>query len=217
MAVYATWRLSYDKLDASARSFLQICSLLHHEGISEQMFKQAALSPLRLAEFKLQNEVTQLLEQLGKHDSQWCSWEFLQVVKSLRSCSFIEYDDRNCMYSVHPLVQHWSGTTIGNQKKDMKICVLSIIGLSVPWTLNKEYIHQHTLLKHITNCMGSLNPKEIDPLVALHLALVFYEQGHWGNAEVLQMTVMEKRMQALGENHPDTLQSMGGLCGIYRN
>jgi hypothetical protein len=36
LAVYATWRPSYEKLDAPARSFLQICSMLHHEGISEE-------------------------------------------------------------------------------------------------------------------------------------------------------------------------------------
>ena len=68
-AVYATWRLSYDKLDAAAKSFLQICSVLHHEGISEQMFEKAALSQHQLEDSELQNEVTRLLALLGKHDS----------------------------------------------------------------------------------------------------------------------------------------------------
>jgi len=35
LAVYATWKLSYDKLGSSARILLQICSLMHHEGITE--------------------------------------------------------------------------------------------------------------------------------------------------------------------------------------
>jgi len=53
LAVYSTWRLSYDKLDVSARLFLQICSLLHHEGILEEMFERAALSQLNLEDSKL--------------------------------------------------------------------------------------------------------------------------------------------------------------------
>ena len=73
-AVYATWRLSYDKLNVSARSFLQICSMLHHEGISEEMFEKAALSQFHLEDSELQKEVTQLLNLLGKHDSSWSSW-----------------------------------------------------------------------------------------------------------------------------------------------
>ena len=35
LAVYATWKLSYDKLGLSAKMLLQICSLLHHEGVGK--------------------------------------------------------------------------------------------------------------------------------------------------------------------------------------
>jgi len=64
LAVYSTWRLSYDKLDESARIFLQVCSCLHHEGISEEMFEKAALSQHNLEDSELQDEVTELLNQL---------------------------------------------------------------------------------------------------------------------------------------------------------
>ena len=130
--------LSYDKLSASARSLLQICSMLHHEGISEEMFKNAASSQCQLEDSELQNEVTQLLNLLGKHDSSWSSWDFLQVVKCLGSYSLIEYDYRNSTYSFHPLVQYWSGTTMGKNKHVMRKCVVSIIGLSISWTFKTE-------------------------------------------------------------------------------
>jgi hypothetical protein len=104
LAVYATWRLSYEKLDTSARSFLQICSILHHEGISEEIFGKSALTQDQLEDSELQNDVTELLNLLGKRDSRWSSWDFLRVVKQLGSYSLIEYDHRNCTYGVHPLV-----------------------------------------------------------------------------------------------------------------
>ena len=61
LAVYSTWKLSYDKLDQPARCFLQVCSLLHHEGILEEIFEKAALSQLNLEESELQDEATKLL------------------------------------------------------------------------------------------------------------------------------------------------------------
>jgi len=38
-AVYATWKLSYDKLGSPAKTLLQILTFLHHEGITEEIFK----------------------------------------------------------------------------------------------------------------------------------------------------------------------------------
>src|SRR6188768_2660835 len=67
-AVYSTWKLSYEKLNESARLFLQICSFLHHEGISEDMFKKAAMSQRQLEDSELQEEVSKLLNRLGKQD-----------------------------------------------------------------------------------------------------------------------------------------------------
>jgi hypothetical protein len=138
VSAYAAWKLIYDKLDASARSFLQICSMLYHEGISEQMFEKASLSQEQLEDPELQNKVTQLLNQLGKKDVHWSSWDFLQVVKCLGSYSLIKYDHSNGTYSVHPLVQHWSRTTMGQNRHFMQKCILSIIGLSVSLTFNAE-------------------------------------------------------------------------------
>ncbi|KAF9479446.1 FabD/lysophospholipase-like protein [Pholiota conissans] len=116
-AVYATWKLSYDKLDTSSKSFLQICSMLHHEGISEKMFERATLSKNQLEDSELQDTVNNLLSHLGKQKSasegeQWDSWSFQNIIKCLRSYSLIEYDNQNDTYSIHPLVQHWNGTTM---------------------------------------------------------------------------------------------------------
>src|SRR6188768_3148362 len=80
LAVYSTWRLSYDKLEPSAILLLQNFSFLHHEGISEEMFKKAALSQLDLNDSELQDNVVKLLNQLGKQDSSWSSWTFRKVI-----------------------------------------------------------------------------------------------------------------------------------------
>jgi hypothetical protein len=216
-AVYMTWRLSYDKLDISARSLLQICSMLHHEGISVQMFERAALSEIQLGDSELQNEVTQLLNQLGKRGSDW-SWDFRQVIKCLGSYSFIEYDHQNHTYSIHPLVQHWSGTTMEGNRQVMQKCVLSIIGLSISCTFKTEdYKYRCTLLQHISKSRAFCNPEEIDGFVWTHIGRVYAEQEHWKDAEAIAVMMVERGKQFLGDDHPDTLTSMGDLASTYRN
>ena len=191
--------------------------MLHHEGISEEMFENAALSVLELEDSELQKEVTQLLNQLGKRDSAWSSWNFQQVVNCLGAHSLIEYDRQNCTYSLHPLVQQWSGTTIDDENRHvMRKCVISIIGLSISWTFSEEdYRYRRTLLKHINNTTALLEPGILDPSIASHLALAYFEQGYWNRAERFQVVVKGKMKQLLGDSHPDTLGSMANLANTY--
>jgi hypothetical protein len=192
--------------------------MLHHVGISEQMFKKAALSQLQLKDSELQNEVAQLLNYLGKQDSGWSAWRFSQVIKDLDSYSLIEYNHQNRTYSIHPLVQHWGGTTMEENRHFMRKCVLSIIGLSISWMFNSEdYKYRRTLLQHISNSRSSLNPEEIPPSVLDRIALVYAEQGRWNEAETLEVAAMEKRKEVLGDDHPSTLESMGNLASTYWN
>jgi len=216
LAVYSTWRLSYEKLEGSARSLLQICSFLHHEGISEDMFEKAALSHRQLYDSELQNEVTKLLNQLGKQDSGWSSWTFKQITRHLGSYSLIEYDTQNHTYSIHPLVHHWSGTTMEGNRCDMQKLILAIIGLSVSRTFTDEdYKYRCTLLKHTVNSMSSFKPKDIELSIASRITRIYFEQGCWKEAEALEVTVMEKKKQMLGANHPDTLLSMANIAATY--
>ena len=182
------------------------------------MFEKAALSQLELEDSELQNKVTQLLNHLGKQNSGWSAWDFGQVVKRLGSHSLIEYDHQNRTYSIHPLVQCWSGTTMEENRHVVQKCVLTIIGLSISLMFNNEdYEYRRTLLQHISNSRASLNPEEITPSVLSRIALVYDEQGRWKEAETLEVVVMEKRKQVLGDDHPDTLTSMANLASTYRN
>ena len=44
-----------------------------------------------------------------------------------------------------------------------------------------------------------------------NLAVIYANQGRWEEAEALEIEVLEKRKQVLGEDHPDTLRSMENL------
>ena len=218
LAVYTTWKLSYGQLGSSARTLLQVCSMLHHEGIIEDIFEKASLSQGQLNDSNLQIQVTELLMHLGKQDSTWNSLVFQQVIGEIRSYSLLEFDCQNQSYSMHPLVQHWSISELGKDRYNMQKCILSIIGLSISWQFSSEdYKYRKRLLQHITYARGVVQPEEMGLSVAKNTALVYTEQGKWKEAEALQVVVMEKRKHLLGEEHPDTLTSMANLASTYWN
>ena len=217
LAVYATWKLSYDKLGPSAKALLQVCSHLHHEGIMEEIFKNASLSQMQLDDSNVQMQVAELLIHFGKQDSKWNSFLFQKIIGESMSYSLMEFDSQNQGYSMHPLVQHWSASLLGKNQHDKKKCVLSMIGLSILWRFNiEDHRYQQRLLQHITRSRGTVKAEEISYLIASNLALVYKEHGKWKEAEALQVVVMEKTKHGLGEEHPDTLTSMANLAGTYR-
>ena len=48
-----------------------------------------------------------------------------------------------------------------------------------------------------------------------NLASTYNEQGRWGEAEKLEVEVMEARKDKFGSDHPDTLRSMANLAFTY--
>jgi len=180
------------------------------------MFEKAALSQLDLEDSELQHEVTKLLNQLGKQGSSWSSWTFQKVIMRLGSHSVVEYDHQNHTYSIHPLVHHWSGTTIKENRHDMQKLILTIIGLSISLTYTVEdFEYRRTLLKHATNSIASLKPDDINPLIGMHIAQIYGDAGRLKEMEALEVMAMEKRKRELGDDHPDTLRSMESLANTY--
>jgi DNA repair protein RadC len=218
LAVYTTWKLSYERLGSSAKTLLQILSFLHHEGITEEIFKRASISSESMDELDLQIQVIKLLSEIGKQNSKWNSVVFQEIMGDIKSYSLVGFDDQNEFYSIHPLVQHWGAWTLGQQQNNIQICVLSIIGLSISSDVNNDdYKYQYSLLEHINSSISAFKLKDINALIATNIAKVYDQHGQWKKAEVLQVVVMEKRMYVLGDEHPDTLTSMGNLASTYWN
>ncbi|KAJ7032981.1 hypothetical protein C8F04DRAFT_1261320 [Mycena alexandri] len=217
-AVYTTWDLSYGKLSLAGQTLLQICSILHHEGISEDIFKKAATAPQDFNDSDVSKEVTLLLNQLGKRDEKWDSLAFREVMGELESYSLIERDRQAASYAIHPLVQHWSGAAMGTNKYTMQKCVLTIIALSITWSFEDEdYKYRRKLLLHVARSTHSVNPDQLSTVIANRIALVYGERGRWNDAESLQVMAMETSKCVLGEEHQDTLTSIANLASTYWN
>ncbi|KAJ6535455.1 hypothetical protein B0H19DRAFT_1383045 [Mycena capillaripes] len=134
----------------------------------------------------------------------------------LASYSLIELDRQNDSYSIHPLVQHWSGMTMGTNRRLMQKYVHTIIGLSISWGFKDEdHKYRRKVLQHAVKSTDSFKPEDINTFVATSLELVYWEGGFWKPAEALNMAMMETSKRVLGEEHPDTLMSIANLASTY--
>ncbi|KAJ7064227.1 P-loop containing nucleoside triphosphate hydrolase protein, partial [Mycena amicta] len=103
--VYTTWQISFDQLGPLAAQFLQLCSFIHFEGITEGIFQRASeyipgndpldptLDTLQSALYFLSN---------FKSESKWSSLAFGEMISDICDYSLMTF--QNDAYSIHPLV-----------------------------------------------------------------------------------------------------------------
>ncbi|KAJ7099176.1 hypothetical protein C8R44DRAFT_583924, partial [Mycena epipterygia] len=126
--VYTTWQISFDQLSQPAATFLQLCSLLHHQGISEQIFKSAAtykFRPSSPSKDELQMPLEYLSQFLGP-DGVWDSFCFMDMTNEVRAYSLINFHPQQKMFSMHPLVHDWTQSTLSN-KESYHHCMVAML------------------------------------------------------------------------------------------
>ncbi|KAJ7480568.1 hypothetical protein FB451DRAFT_1446408 [Mycena latifolia] len=207
--VYTTWQISFDQLSQPAAMLLQLCSFLHHGGISEQMFKNASL--YRFPAFgpskqELQIPVGFLSHFLGPSGA-WDSLCFWNVTNELQAYSLINFDAARNLASLALLPHVNSLLHIGVQ-----IDFIPQYGKILMRA--KKYKRAEQLL-----VQGVKKQREVlgdDHIVTLdmmdNLAVTYGKLGQYKLAEKLLITVLEKTRKHLGEGHPVTLVAMSHLA-----
>ncbi|KAJ7719826.1 hypothetical protein B0H16DRAFT_1432633 [Mycena metata] len=213
--VYTTWQISFDQLTLPAAMFLQLCSFLHYTGISEGIFRYASeyqFSSDGPSKEELAEPVEFLSHFLGP-DGEWDSLQFLDATNEVQSYSLISFDAEKKVFSIHPLVHSWSQGTVQNPEGYMST-MGSILGMAL-----SERPQWDVQLASLLLCPHIELAVKMDVELALvfraQYATIFWEGGRYKQATRLQEEVLEKQRQLLGENHPNTLQTMGNLAISY--
>ncbi|KAJ7726648.1 P-loop containing nucleoside triphosphate hydrolase protein, partial [Mycena metata] len=213
--VYTTWQISFDQLTLPAAMFLQHCSFLHYNGISEEIFRYASgyqFSSDGPSEEELE-EPLELLSHFLAPDGKWDSLQFLDATNEVQSYSLISFDPEKKVFSIHPLVHSWSQGTVQNPEGYMST-MGSILGMALSerprWDMQ---LASRLLCPHIE--LAVKMDVEIALVFRAQYATIFREGGRYQQATRLQEEVLEKQRQLLGENHPKTLQTMGDLANSY--
>ncbi|KAJ7921599.1 hypothetical protein B0H13DRAFT_2415382 [Mycena leptocephala] len=213
--VYTTWKMSFDKLTQPAVMFLQLCSFLHREGISEEIFSRAATyrfpswGPSKEELEKPLEFLSYLLTPTGE----WNPLTFLKLTNEIKAYSLISFDPERKLFSIHPLVHAWGRTIIPNPESQHSI-MGAILGMAISEIPEQDrQLASLRLLPHVESVL-QVN-REFSPDFRSEYGLVCDEAGRYTEAENLRMAVLVKQQQLLGDNHPDVIRAMGHLAETY--
>ncbi|KAJ7921628.1 P-loop containing nucleoside triphosphate hydrolase protein, partial [Mycena leptocephala] len=213
--VYTTWKMSFDKLTPPAAMFLQLCSFLHREGISEEIFRRAATYRFP-SSGPSQEELQKPLEFLSyllTPTGEWDPLSFLKLTNEIKAYSLISFDPAKKVFSIHPPIHAWNRTLMANPALYHSImgAILGMAVFEIP--VQDRQLASLRLLPHVESVL-QVN-RGFSPDFRSEYALVYNQAGKYTEAADLRMAVLEKRKQLLGEDHPDTLIAMANLAVTY--
>ncbi|KAJ7854236.1 hypothetical protein B0H13DRAFT_2579129 [Mycena leptocephala] len=213
--VYTTWQMSFDRLSPPAAMFLQLCSFLHRDGISEDIFSRAATYRFKQAipSREALQKPLQFLAQFTDPAGEWDTLCFLKVTNEIKAYSLMTFDPNRKMFSIHPLVHSWSQTTITDQQSYHSI-MAAIMGMSIHEIPNNHrQLTSLRLISHIDSLRHGNQPVVVD--FGVQYGVIYWDAGWYKEAKELEHAVLEQRKQVLGDDHPDTLWVMGNLASTY--
>ncbi|KAJ7879465.1 hypothetical protein B0H13DRAFT_1630707 [Mycena leptocephala] len=144
--VYTTWQISFEKLPPQAAQLLQLCSFLHHDGITEGIFEKASSYKVNLdglSQEVLRKPLEFLAAFLDSSASIWDSLKFTLVTQELGqySLSDLQASSRTITFSIHPLIHEWCRATI--KSAATQLCMHRLMGMALaPPEVNFAFQHQ---------------------------------------------------------------------------
>ncbi|KAF8182364.1 hypothetical protein K438DRAFT_1600837, partial [Mycena galopus ATCC 62051] len=116
LLVFTTWQISFNKLSQLAAMLLQLCSFLHWDGISEDIFSRASeynFPSWGPPKGGLQKALEFLSHFVGPN-GEWNTFDFVKVTNEIKAYSLINFNAEQKSFSIHPLVHGWSQTTVAD-------------------------------------------------------------------------------------------------------
>ncbi|KAJ7061240.1 P-loop containing nucleoside triphosphate hydrolase protein [Mycena amicta] len=211
-SVYTTWQISFDQLGPQAAQFLQLCSFIHFEGITEDIFQRASEytpgnEPLDPSVETLQ-PASDFLSSFRNAESNWNSLKFGEIMSDICDYSLMTWQEN--AYSIHPLVHEWAGMTITNQIDQTKM-IVALLGMATACSM--EVMQKIQLLLHVMVPMASV--KHGDVSTAVWFKQKPLNRGPWAALGKLEEQVLEKRTKLLGAEHPNTIDATAWLAVTF--
>ncbi|KAJ7446590.1 hypothetical protein FB451DRAFT_1055112, partial [Mycena latifolia] len=212
--VYTTWQISFDQLSDHAKTFLKLCSFLHYQGISEDIFKYATnykFEPCGPSKQELEMPLKVMTQFLACTGS-WDPLTFIDVTNELAAYSLINFDSEKKLLSIHPLLHEWTRTTLSNEAE--YLCMAAITGMSIAGFPEENIrLAFSWMLPHIDSLMRGSSDIILD--FRHEYANIYLRGGKPRKSAELEVLVLEKRRNLLGEDLPNTLEAMYWLAWAY--
>ncbi|KAJ6547811.1 hypothetical protein DFH09DRAFT_1281763 [Mycena vulgaris] len=213
--VYTTWKISFEQLSTPAATILQLCSFLHHNGISEEIFSRASLYnfPSNGPSREELHDPLEFLSRFSGPTGVWNTLQFMDVMNEITAYSLANFDPDAELYSIHPLVHDWSRSTLTNQQQ-YHYWMVAIVGMSISQIPKQDMqLASLKLLRHVDLLLHG--KMDISPDFRIDYGWLYYHAERLKDAEELDLAVLEHRRSVMGKDHLDTLHAMGVLAAVY--
>ncbi|KAJ7448125.1 acyl transferase/acyl hydrolase/lysophospholipase [Mycena latifolia] len=221
-SVYTTWQISFQKLSRQARELLELCSFIHHDGITEELFRQAASYKIAAngpTEADLQESLDFLAQFLNSPGSKWDSLKFIALTNELARFSLIEFQPAlgDITFSIHPLVHEWCRAIV-KVDAPTELCMHKLIGMSLS-SRKDDFRFSHRMFPHLDALlfkMGqdlSRQPNILDTSFASQCLWVYHKEGKWRVGVRLGQSMLQAPSLQLNEHQTLIIQRM--LAAMY--
>jgi tetratricopeptide (TPR) repeat protein len=210
-SVYTTWIISFKCLSKLAATFLQLCSFLHHEGISEAIFSNAVSYKIDALEPREEDVkgAREFLAHFLTNAGVWDSVCFDHMIAEIQAYSLINRDPYANIFSIHPLVHDWSRNTVTNVANAQE-CIAAVVAMS---GMVENHVLRIRLLPHLQFLLQG------QPLLAnkfsAEYGTVYWNSGYFDMAMKLQQGLLDRTIQILGRGHLHSLKAMHLLAITY--
>ncbi|KAF8179790.1 hypothetical protein K438DRAFT_1211607, partial [Mycena galopus ATCC 62051] len=215
LSVFTTWHISFKKLSQPAAMLLQLCSFLHWDGISEDIFSGASRYSFPSwgpPKANLQQALEFLSHFVGP-SREWNTFDFVKVTNEIKTYSLINFNAEKKSFSIHPLVHEWSQTTLADLNSAHS-CMIDILGMCIVEIPRRDRsLVSWRLVSHVDSLMQAV-PEGISRF-GLEFRHIYYYTGQYTKALKLELNTLEKTREILGDDHPDTLTAMNNLADTY--
>ncbi|KAJ6511119.1 hypothetical protein C8R45DRAFT_1068901 [Mycena sanguinolenta] len=219
-AVYTTWEMSFKRLSNQAAMFLQLCSFLHQDDISEDIFARAA-NYIMKSHSQTQNQssshkemkLKEFLSYFSGPTGDWNSFQFSELTNEIKAYSLINYNTERNSFSIHPLVHSWSRTTLADPEL-CHSCMGEILGMSINEIPYQDMaLASLRLVSHIDSVIQAI-PGLTTGFLSQY-GRIYYYVGQYTKAEELEACEVERCRKCYGDDDPNTLQAMHSLAITY--
>ncbi|KAG5351242.1 hypothetical protein C0989_007302 [Termitomyces sp. Mn162] len=243
LSVFATWDLSYQKLDRKAKQVLMLCSVLHYAKVPVEIFKRAWNALTQYFESD-DVEIKEALELFVDEDGNWNDGSLEEALVTLRSYSLVEINGKDsALLNIHPLVHLWSYKSLSAEKQ----IKAQIYAQQIFYYINKGGSHYYDAIQwvaHLQELLKLLTEDVISIKRTLAMREIFENAYMWNEvedfkeshlntimemenlaeilmqceklqeAEDFEQKALNAKIKAFGSSHPETIRSMERLAMI---
>jgi tetratricopeptide (TPR) repeat protein len=212
-SLYTTWQITFDQIEqrnAAAAKLLKLWAYFNRQDVWFELLRHA------------NSEDDEWIQKLTKDELSFneavallCNFGLVDVDRSLQQQ--FGYSG----YSVHSCVHSWTVFVLNNEwDKGLARLALTCVASVVPSTKEKDWwLLQRRLLQHVTRQdLSRVDDKvDIDGLDwAFHnLGILYKNQGKLAEAEKMYIRALQGKEEALGPDHPSTLDTVNSLGNLY--